>query len=167
MEDRPAGLSKGRLVTGVVIFIAGQATTLLIPLVSVSNLPTSLKSLISGLLFFVTPQIGIVLAVAILGRAGYNYLKSIVFRWFKKYGPPEAVSLTRYRIGLVMFCVPVLFGWLEPYFGNIIPVLGANRLLFCVTGDVIFIVSFFVLGGEFWDKVRALFIHGARVKFPD
>ena len=29
-----------------------------------------------------------------------------------------------------------------------------------------YLVSFFVLGGEFWDKVRALFHHGAAAVFP-
>ena len=29
------------------------------------------------------------------------------------------------------------------------------------------IVSVFVLGGDFWDKLRALFVHGARAVFPD
>jgi hypothetical protein len=29
-----------------------------------------------------------------------------------------------------------------------------------------FISSFFVLGGDFWDKVRALFSHEAKVQIP-
>jgi hypothetical protein len=28
------------------------------------------------------------------------------------------------------------------------------------------LASLFVLGGEFWDKLRALFVHGARAAFP-
>jgi len=36
-----------------------------------------------------------------------------------------------------------------------------------VGGDVVFVASFFVLGGEFWDKLRALFVHGARAVFPN
>ncbi len=31
--------------------------------------------------------------------------------------------------------------------------------------DGIFLGSFFVLGGEFWDKVRALFIYDAKAVF--
>jgi len=27
------------------------------------------------------------------------------------------------------------------------------------------ILSFFVLGGDFWDKVRALFLHDAKAQF--
>jgi hypothetical protein len=32
--------------------------------------------------------------------------------------------------------------------------------------DVITLASLFVLGGDFWDKVRALFLHDARAVFP-
>jgi hypothetical protein len=28
------------------------------------------------------------------------------------------------------------------------------------------VASLFVLGGDFWDKLRALFVHEARVVFP-
>jgi hypothetical protein len=30
-----------------------------------------------------------------------------------------------------------------------------------------FVASLFVLGGDFWDKVRALFVHDARVQIFD
>jgi hypothetical protein len=33
-------------------------------------------------------------------------------------------------------------------------------------GDTLFLTSFFVLGGEFWDKVKALFIYEARAVLP-
>jgi hypothetical protein len=35
-----------------------------------------------------------------------------------------------------------------------------------VPGDVLLIGSLFVFGGEFWDKQRSLFFHGARAEFP-
>ena len=34
-------------------------------------------------------------------------------------------------------------------------------------GVTIFVAGFFVLGGEFWDKLRGLFVHGARAVFPN
>ncbi|MGB2650691.1 MAG: hypothetical protein WBD00_00600 [Candidatus Omnitrophota bacterium] len=166
MENEPAGLSRGRLVTGVIIFILGQATTLLIPFVTASRLTATWKTMLSGVLFFVTPQVGIVLAVAILGKTGYDYIRDIVLRWFKKYGPPETVSLARYRIGLTMFVLPLFFGWIEPYCSYLFSGFEAKKMIFFVTGDVMFIASFFVLGGRFWDKVRSLFVYESRAKFP-
>jgi hypothetical protein len=35
-----------------------------------------------------------------------------------------------------------------------------------VAADVIFLASFFVLGGDFWDKLHALFIREARACPP-
>ena len=85
----------------------------------------------------------------------------------RKYGPPDVVSRTRYRIGLVMFLLPILFGWLAPYVSHLVPLYGAHRIVYAVIGDVLFVVSLFVLGGDFWDKLRALFIHGAKAQIPD
>jgi hypothetical protein len=31
-------------------------------------------------------------------------------------------------------------------------------------GDVMFVASLFVLGGDFWEKIRALFIHQVTVQ---
>ena len=36
-----------------------------------------------------------------------------------------------------------------------------NKMIFATVGDCMFIISFFVLGGEFWDKIRALFVYTA------
>jgi hypothetical protein len=33
-------------------------------------------------------------------------------------------------------------------------------------GDLMFVASFFVLAGEFWDKVRQNFLNGARAILP-
>jgi len=66
----------------------------------------------------------------------------------------------------VMFLIPVVFGFLEPYFGDKIPGHAANPQVFAMTGDILLLVSLFVLGGEFWDKLRSLFVHRARAQFP-
>ena len=36
-----------------------------------------------------------------------------------------------------------------------------------VPGDLLLLVSLFVLGGDFWDKLRSLFIHSARAQIPE
>jgi hypothetical protein len=58
-------------------------------------------------------------------------------------------------------------GWLAPYLGRHLPGFDPGQLIWAVTGDVVFVASFFVLGGEFWDKLRSLFVHGARAVFPN
>jgi hypothetical protein len=39
------------------------------------------------------------------------------------------------------------------------------RLIVNIGIDILFVSSVFVLGGDFWDKLRALFIYKAKVQF--
>jgi hypothetical protein len=113
------------------------------------------------------PEVFTVAAIAIMGKSGYNLIKERIFSFLKKHGPPDRVSLTRYRIGLVMFGLPIVFGWLGPYGVHLIPGYEAHRFVVSLIGDVMFVASLFVLGGDFWDKIRALFIHSAKVQVYD
>jgi hypothetical protein len=151
---------------GVLLFISGFVSPLLIPFVVASSLPTEAKAALSGLLAFGIPELVMLLAVAVLGKPGFEAMKRSLGRVFRRYGPPERVGLARYRMGLVLFVLPLVFGVLEPYVGHHIPGHGGHPRVFQVGGDVMLLVSFFVLGGTFWDKVRALFVHQARAVFP-
>jgi hypothetical protein len=62
-----------------------------------------------------------------------------------------------------MFSLPILFGWLAPYAAHYVPGYEVHRLSINIIGDLMLFTSLFVLGGDFWDKVRALFVHDARV----
>jgi len=157
---------KGKLVTAGIIFTCGFLSPLLIPFVTSSNLSTGWKATLSGLLALGVPELFMLIAAAVAGKEGFNYIKSKIFGFLKKHGPPDTVSKSRYRIGLVLFTIPILAGWLIPYFSNIIPSYEQNRFLINVVGDIILLASLFVLGGDFWDKLRSLFIYGAKVIFP-
>jgi len=155
-----------RFPVGVTIFVLGFAAPLAIPLVTSSDLPAGWKTAIAGALAVGVPEIMMVVAAAVMGKDGFARLKSQFGRFLRKYGPPEQVGRTRYRMGLVMFTLPLLLAWLGPYLGHHLPGYGGHRLLWAIGGDLAFVASFFVLGGEFWDKLRALFVHGARAVFP-
>jgi hypothetical protein len=170
MNETQKATGKGapgyRFRLGLIIFVIGFSSPLLIPLVAASSLSTKWKSLISGGLALGIPEVFSILAIAIMGKSGFNYMKDRIFTFLKKHAPPDRVSPRRYRIGLVMFVVPILLAWLGPYVLHLVPGYAANRIVVSLTGDLIFLTSFFVLGGEFWDKVRALFNHGAKAQFP-
>jgi len=110
------------------------------------------------------------MAVAVLGKAGFNYLtgifKGALGRFFAKHGPPEVVSPRRYHIGLVIFVLPLLLAWATPYFAHHLPGYELRPIIYALPGDLLLIASLFVLGGEFWDKLRSLFVHGAKAQFP-
>ena len=106
-------------------------------------------------------------AAAILGKEGFTALRGLVAAFFKKHGPPEDVSRRRYRVGLAMFTFSLALGWAAPYWGHLFPGFEEHPYLWGAAGDLTFLASLFFLGGEFWDKWRSLFFHGAKVVFPE
>jgi hypothetical protein len=65
--------------------------------------------------------------------------------------------------GIVMFFVPVVSAFLEPYIDTLWPGLRPNLWQVQALGDLMLIASVFVLGGNVWEKVRALFTRKARI----
>ncbi len=135
-----------------------------IPLVTTLGLSTKMTASISGGLLVGAEVLG-VCAIAVMGKEGYTLIKKLVFGFLKQYAPPRKVSRGRYNIGLVMFCLPLLFSWLAPYISTWVPGLLSYPLPFAIGGDILIVLSLFVLGGEFWDKIRSLFIHDAKASF--
>jgi len=155
-----------RLKLGVALFgLSILLPVLGLPLVAAMDLSGTTVATISGAMLVGGEVLGIA-AVAVMGKSGYAYIKNRVFGFLKQYGPPAEVSRTRYTIGLVMFAVPIVFGWLAPYAANLIPGYLGNEFTYAIVGDLLLLASLFVLGGDFWDKLRALFIRGAKVVFP-
>jgi len=155
----------GRLVLGISIFLLSIILpTLGIPLLALLNLSAAVTASISGGMLIGAELLGIA-AVAIMGKSGFTFIKSRTLGFLKQYGPPDEVSRIRYTIGLVMFCLPLVFGWISIYTFELIPGFANNTLLYAVAGDVLLVASLFILGGNFWDKIRALFIYSAKASF--
>jgi hypothetical protein len=151
--------TRGRLIAGAAIFVGGQLAPLTIPLVTSSSLPATWKTALSGLLLLGVPEIAILLAIVVLGKAGFNRLKARIFGSLKETLFPEYVSRQRYYFGLVLFLVPLLFGWLSPYVYEGVPDLVRHRLTTAISGDVLLIAGVCLMGGQFCDKLRALVIY--------
>ena len=157
----PPAAPGSRFSLGILLFFLGFISPLGIPVVTAMNLSGSWKAILSGLLMLGIPELFWLAAAAIMGKPGFKYLKGKVFSSLKKYAFPEKVSRTRYRLKLAMFLIPLLYGWLEPYLSPHIPVTAQQRMVLAITGDVLWLASLFVLGGDFWDKLRALFVYEA------
>jgi len=148
------------------LWVGGFFLPLAIPLVIGLPLPVATKTALSGLLVLGLPQLLTVVAIALVGKSGFHYVKEQLFGAAKKLGPAAHVSRARYQVGLVMLFLPLAVALLEPY---ITPLLVPEHLPHWVFGaveDTLFLISFFVLGGEFWDKVKALFVYEARAVLP-
>lgn len=168
MEQQIKAPSNKRLFLGGLIFITGFLVPLLIPLVLQTNWSTGAKSAISGLLAIGLPEVFMLAAAAVLGKSGFQYFKSKIFSWFKKHGPPDRVSLTRYRIGLIMFIIPFVIGLIMPYLLVVKLDFIMNYLLYInVIGDLLIVTSLFVLGGDFWEKIQSLFIYNSKAVLID
>jgi hypothetical protein len=157
---------KSRLLVGGGVFVLGQFSPLLVPLVVNSDLAAGWKTALSGLLMLGIPELAILAAVTILGKSGYEYLKGMVLGFLKRHVVPREVSPIRYHIGLVLFLIPILWGWASPYLSHLVAGLEANRLWFAVAGDLLLLLSLLILGGDFWEKLRSLFVYRSKAHFP-
>jgi len=162
LNSTPPKIPRARLIVGTVVFIVGFLMPLLVPVVAKMDISLGVKTTISGLLLLGIPELFMLTTIAILGKEGYNFLKQKVFALFKKYGPADRVGKARYRIGLILFSLPLLTGLFLPYFDHLIPDFEAYELKVNIIGDAMLIISLFVLGGDFWDKIRSLFIYNSK-----
>jgi hypothetical protein len=162
----PERRGRWRMSLALALWVAGFFLPLAIPLVTTLPLAVATKTALSGLLIFGLPQLLTVIAIAIVGKSGFHYLMEQLFGAAKKLGPPVHVSRLRYRIGLVMLFLPLAVSLLEPYITLLLVREPLPHWVYGAVDDTLFLTSFFVLGGEFWDKVKALFIYEARAVLP-
>ena len=162
MTSKPE-TSKSKLILGVIILVLGFMSPLLIPFVVGSDLPISYKKILSGLLAFGIPELFMLIAVAVVGKDGYVFIKEKALKYLKRFAPSDEVSLNRYRIGLILFSVPIIIGIAQPYLAYYISFFKELPLWWYITSDILFVSSFFVLGGDFWDKLSGLFKHSVKV----
>ena len=156
-----------RFQIGIGFFVLGWVIPFFIPFVTASNLSTEWKTTISGLLFVGGPEVCCLVSIAFLGKAGFNYITSRAFAFLKRAAPSARVSRTRYRTGLVMWALLTLYGAFIYYAPELIPGYDENRVAMNLIADFLFVASFFVLGGDFWGKFRALFIYDAKALIPE
>src|SRR5262249_9089801 len=154
-----------RLKLGVALLILGLIMPAGTLVVAVTDWPLAAKTVVSSILLFGF-EIVLVPAVALMGKDNFERIWSAAMQFLKTLKPAGAVGRTRYKWGLYMLVCPTLYAWIASYAPSWLPEDYALRVLVNVGLDLITLASLFVLGGDFWDKVRALFLHDARVAFP-
>jgi hypothetical protein len=157
-----AAAGEWRFKLGMVIFVLAFAIWLLMPLMAALNASGSMLAALSGILF-VSNKVLLLVVVAVVGKPGFDQLKRHVFGYVAMLAPAPNVGPLRHALGLVMFSLPLFTTFLEPYDDYIWPAMLTHSWQIELLSDLIFIASFFVLGGNFWDKIRALFVRTARV----
>jgi hypothetical protein len=66
-----------------------------------------------------------------------------------------------------MFVLPFLLGWGGPYFGHYLPGFTEHTMIWAIAGDVLLVLGLIMLGGDFWEKLRSLFVYEARAVIPE
>ena len=166
MVSTPVSASGWRLILGVMLLAFSLLGPFIaIPVLSSLGLSSALFASLSGAVF-VGAEVLLVAAVAVMGKSGYDYIKGRALALLRRCGPPAEVSRTRYRIGLFFFIIPLVFGWIAPYARDWIPLLEGREVWFALAGDMLLLLGLILLGGDFWDKLRALFVYGAKATFP-
>jgi hypothetical protein len=155
-----------RFRLGLFFFVSGWICPLLIPVVAVSSLSNELKTAISGFLLIGIPEIFSFISIALFGKQGFNLITSKLFGFLKNLIAFDRVSRTRYRIGLGMLILHILNGIMIYYFSDKLPWYLNNQITYNVVSDILFVITLFILGGDFWEKLGALFNYDAKVINP-
>ena len=154
-----------RLKLGVSLLILGLVMPVGTLAVVATEWPVPVKTVVSSILLFGF-EIMLIPAVALMGKDNFERIWAGAMRLLKRLKPAGGVSRTRYQVGLYMLVGPTLYAWIASYAPSWLPEDYVLRVWVNVGLDVVTLASLFVLGGDFWDKVRALFIHDARVVLP-
>ncbi len=158
--------SQWRFALGIASFIAAFAVHLItLAAVGVGASPAIVSAV--GVINFVLNKVLLVASAAFLGRAGFDQLKAVIFGAFRRYAYPDQVGPIRYRMGLLLLVVPIILAWIAPYVAELAPSIGRHTVRDGVIGDVVLIIGLAMLGGGFWDKLRALFVRDAKAVFPN
>ncbi|MFJ7311531.1 transporter suffix domain-containing protein [Pseudomonas sp. NPDC098747] len=152
-----------RFKVGIAIVGFMLGCWLLVPIAAWVGVSASMVAALTGTLF-ISNKVLLLIVIAVMGKAGFQQLKRSMFGFLSSFIPnaETRVGPIRHRIGIVMFCLPLISGFLEPYVDTLWPGLRPALWQLQLLGDVMLIASFIVLGPDFWEKIRTLFIRTER-----
>lgn len=154
-----------RLKIGIAFAVGGNVLFFTSAWVAWMPWSVKAKAAVWGVLFFV-PEAFTLIGAAIMGKENYERFKKAAFALIGRVKPAGDIGEWRHRIGLAMFFLPLVPTYIQAYKPEWLPDQSAWRWIVKAAADLMFIASFFVLGGDFWDKLHALFLREARATLP-
>jgi len=155
-----------RFYLGIILLVIGLIMPFGMVFVAKADLPIAVKTAISGILFFGF-EIMAVPAVAVMGKENFDRIMSRVKGWMGSLKPAGNIGKVQHCIGITMFLLPIIPTYIMSYAPHWLPDNSPWRLWVSIVSDAVFLASLFVLGGDFWDKLRSLFIREARAVFHE
>ena len=155
-----------RFRLGIICFIAAFGIHLITLVAMIAGARPGTVAAIAALNFALN-KILLLATVALLGKSGFDELEADGIGSHRSICASARGQSDALHHRPVLFVIPILIGWVGPYLGEMVPLLRRYSVSAAIAGDIILLFSLFVLGGNFWDKLRALFIREARVMFPE
>jgi hypothetical protein len=146
-------------VTAIVLAVVMPLCAFLVPML---GLPTAQSAVLVGVLVAGGPEVLCILAVALLGKDTFQYFTHQAKRVFRRALLDAPASMGRYYIGLAIMLVSWLPAYLYAYFPASLP-SGYARIYILAGMDLAFVASVFLMGPEFWEKVRRIFIYEGKI----
>lgn len=160
LKTNPVRLGLGILLLTLSIFL---------PLASVwivtSNFSVPVKTALVGAVTVGGPEVLGLAAIALLGKECFDLILSKLFGFLNRFAPKGSVGKTRYKVGLIIMILSYIPSFIYSYAPHYIPDYSPYRLYISVAADMSFIASLFILGGDFWDKLRSLFVFESKAVF--
>ena len=147
-----------KFYTGITFLILSLIFPLFGFFVPLLDLPTPIEVAIITALTVGGPELMIMFAAAFLGKETYIYIKGKVRAFFRRKKKSKSVGMTRYYIGLFIFLMSPTLLYFNAYWPEIMPQDATARYYLLVSGDLAFVLSFFIMGASFWEKFKRLFI---------
>jgi hypothetical protein len=156
-ESPPVLHKDWRFYTGMAALVLAMVLPLLGFAVPLLGLPAAASAVLIGSLVAGGPEVLMLLAAALLGK---QHLHALLGRARQALGRAllvKPVSRARYYAGLTISLISLLPFYLYGYFPAMMPA-GDARIYVLAGSDLSFIFSVFLMGGEFWEKLRRLFV---------
>jgi hypothetical protein len=125
-----------------------------------------------GAVYLASGELAFLAAVALLGKPFVTAVKDKIRSWLaprRAPKPPRPISHARHVAGVTLFCASII-----PYYLTLGALLFTrlgepdlrSLLVLLLAGEVLFFVSLFVLGEEFWARLKHLFEWPGREASP-
>jgi hypothetical protein len=114
-----------------------------------------------AVVFLASGEVAFLFAAALLGKEFLTALKNRIKAWFKRPHEPKPISRNRHRFGIALLTASFL-----PHYVMLIYLVffshSESEINFLawtlVAGEMAFMAGLFILGGDFWDRLRELFV---------
>jgi len=151
-----------RFYLGITAFVLSFVLPLGALLVPLLGLPTAHAAILIGLLIAGAPEVLCILAVVLLGKETLRYVTYQAKSAFRRAVIDRPASKGRYYVGLTVILVSWLPAYLYAYFPAVMPG-GDARIYILAAMDLVFVASVLLMGAEFWEKVRRIFVYDGKV----